>query len=409
MNNEIIITFSLYGIGGAQRRAFALANRFADKGYTVYVVAVWGRDSTIGSENYYGVSEKINLVIVPEYYDSKKNDKKTVQIDKYIDSKIFVLKKLQLICQGNKKLLNKINYSINGYKKSKDLRPFLVEHPNATVISFGFNIFDKVFFAVKGLQNRLIYAETNASDKYVSERYYNNIKQSIKKSSACVFQTKEEQKDHDMQGCTNSYVIHNPVKADLPEPYSGERKKVIVNFCRMTRQKNLLLLIQAFEKFLRVFPDYKLEIYADTAAENIRGYKDELIKYITDNDLSESVYILPASSKIHDIIRDYAMFVSSSDYEGISNSMVEAMAIGLPCVCTDCGGGGAREMITDGENGLLTPVGDVDKLSEAMIRMISEDGLAEKCGNNAAKIRETHSVEKIAERWLQVIESVSKK
>ena len=61
MNNEIIITFSLYGIGGAQRRAFALANRFADKGYTVYVVAVWGRDSTIGSENYYGVSEKINL------------------------------------------------------------------------------------------------------------------------------------------------------------------------------------------------------------------------------------------------------------------------------------------------------------------------------------------------------------
>ena len=88
------------------------------------------------------------------------------------------IKKLQLICQGNKKLLNKINYSINGYKKSKDLRPFFVEHPNATIISFGFNIFDKVFFAVKGLQNRLIYAETNASDKYVSERYYNNIKYS---------------------------------------------------------------------------------------------------------------------------------------------------------------------------------------------------------------------------------------
>ncbi len=407
MKKEIIITFSLYGIGGAQRRAFALANYFADNGYTVYVAAVLGRDYTIGSENYYGISEKVNLVIIPEYYDEQKKNNKTVQSDKYVDRKIFVHKKLQLICQHNKKLLNKVNYCINGYKKARDLRPFLSEHKDAIVISFGLNIFDKVFFAAKGLNQKIIYAETNASDKYALERYFNNIKQSVKKSSACVFQTQEEQKDHYMLGCTNAYVIHNPVKADLPEPYTGQRKKAIVNFCRMTRQKNLLLLIQAFEKFLEPFPDYKLEIYADTAADNIREYKDELVKYITDHNLKGSVCILPASSDIHGIICDYAMFVSSSDYEGISNSMVEAMAIGLPCVCTDCGGGGAREMITDGENGLLTPVGDVDALSKAMIRMISEEGLAEKCGNNAAKIRETHSVEKVAEQWLKAIDSVS--
>ena len=102
-----------------------------------------------------------------------------------------------------------------------------------------------------------------------------------------------------------------------------------------------------------------------------------------------------------------AMFVSSSDYEGISNSMIEAMAIGLPCVCTDCGGGGAKEMITDGENGLLVPVGDANALKNAMARMITEDGLAEKCSKNAAKIRETNSVEKIYEQWLEVIKNIN--
>lgn len=403
MNKEIVITFSLYGIGGAQRRAFTLANYFAEHGYTVYVAAVRGRDGTIGEEKYYDISDKVKLVIIPEYYESLNKTGKTSQSDRFIKNRILILKKLQTLCPFNNRLLNRINYSINGYRKSKDLRPFLSEHPNATIISFGFNIFDKVFFAAKGLNNKIIYAETNASDKYTSERYFYQTKQAIKKSHATVFQTKEEQKDHDLQNHPNSYVIHNPIKAGLPEPYSGPRKKIIVNFCRMSRQKNLLLLIQAFEKFLKVFPDYKLEIYSDTVAESIQEYKKELVKYISENNLDNSVYILPASAQIHNIIRDYAMFVSSSDYEGISNSMIEAMTIGLPCVCTDCGGGGAREMITDGENGLLTPVGDVDSLSKAMIRMASEPELIEKISQNAINITKTHSVEEISKKWIEVI------
>lgn len=406
MSEELIITFSYYGIGGAQRRAFALADNFAKNGYDVYVAAVLGSDSTINESNYYNVDERIKLVLIPDYYKAHKNDKCVVKFEEKTKKQIAFFKKLQFIFRPFKKLVKRINYRIDGLRKRNPLRAFMLSHQGATVISFGFNIYDYVCFAAKGLGCKIVYAETNASNKYSSDKFFEQTKKQIKKSSALIFQTAEEQTDHGITGSKNAFVINNPIKPDLPEPFYGKRNKTIVNFCRLSRQKNLLLLIKAFEKLHREFSDYKLELYADTADPNNAEYKNELTAYIAENGLEDCVFILPPSQNIHSVIITSAMFVSSSDYEGISNSMIEAMAIGLPCVCTDCGGGGAREMITDGENGLLVPTDDADALKNAMVRMITEKGLAEKCGKNAAEIRNTHSLEKIARKWLEVIENI---
>lgn len=99
------------------------------------------------------------------------------------------------------------------------------------------------------------------------------------------------------------------------------------------------------------------------------------------------------------------MFVSSSDYEGLSNSMLEAMAIGLPCVCTDCLGGGTREVMVDHENGLIVPVNDTEALFAAMKEYATSFDLSKKCSENAARIREALSVEKITKQWIQVVEN----
>ena len=406
MNKELIITFSLYGIGGAQRRAFSLANQFAENGYLVYIVAVLGDDKTINNENYYYTHPNVNIIIIPEYYQKHRFDALTIKSDKHIEEHLKYLKKVQHIVQPFKKALEKINYRIKAVKTTNDLRSFFMSHQDALIINFGFNIFDKVFFSAKGLGFKIIYSETNASNKYSSDRYCEQTKKTIKKADALIFQTTEEKAEHGITKSKKAFVIHNPIKSDLPQSYNKSRNKTIVNFCRLSRQKNLLLLIKAFEKLLVDYPDYKLKIYADTADSKNTEYKEELISYIATNKLENSVFILPPSPDIHSIILDCAMFVSSSDYEGISNSMIEAMAIGLPCVCTDCGGGGAREMINDGENGLLVPVGDADALKNAMVRMITEKDLAEKCSKNAAKIRETHSIEKISEKWLEVINNI---
>ena len=404
MNNKICIVISGLSIGGAQRRAVTLANAFARKGFAVNILALSSDESI--EESYFKTEENVELTVASRCFDNNSAVKIESAIKKFcIVFLKFVIRLLDILHIQS----NDIKFLIRSLRKSTGLYSYFKASGCSAIISFEFDIFDRVYWPAKHSGAKIIYAETNSSKRYEKNSFAKQIEKLIQKSDAMVLQTREEMLEHNLEHCNSAYVIHNPIKESLPERYTGERQKLIVNFCRMTKQKNLLLLIQAFEKFAHEKPDYELKIYADLTMDANGEYQGELLRYVAEHNLEKSVHILPAVPDIHEKILDAAMFVSSSDFEGISNSMIEAMAIGLPCVCTDCAGGGAREMITDGENGLLTPVGDVDKLSEAMIRMISEDGLAEKCGNNAAKIRETHSVEKIAEQWLDVVDFVFKK
>ena len=95
------------------------------------------------------------------------------------------------------------------------------------------------------------------------------------------------------------------------------------------------------------------------------------------------------------------MFVLSSDYEGISNSMIEALALGLPVISTDCPIGGSRAYIQDGVSGLLTGVGNRKELALAMCKVAENPAFAEKLSRNAIKVKETFSLVKIADRFLQ--------
>ena len=192
-------------------------------------------------------------------------------------------------------------------------------------------------------------------------------------------------------------VIPNPLNPALPEPYHGKRNKTIVSFCRMTPQKNLKLLVDTFSCVHEKYPDYRLEIYGEGES------KEEIISYVSEKGLQPFVEIKPFDKTLHRKILDSCMFVSSSDYEGMSNSMLEALAIGLPAVCTDCPAGGARAIIQDHENGLLVPVRDVLALANAMNEVIEDPQLAQKLSENGAKIRDELNVEAIGRRWLELL------
>ena len=103
--------------------------------------------------------------------------------------------------------------------------------------------------------------------------------------------------------------------------------------------------------------------------------------------------------QIHRKIYDVAGFLSSSDYEGLSNSMLEALAIGLPCVCTDCPIGGARMVIKDSVNGLLVPVGDSVEMANAIIRIIEDGELSRRISMEAEKIKELLDEKVICKKW----------
>lgn len=86
--------------------------------------------------------------------------------------------------------------------------------------------------------------------------------------------------------------------------------------------------------------------------------------------------------EIPDKIKDANVFVLSSDFEGMPNAVAEAFAMGVPVVSTDCPSGGARMLVKEEETGLLVPVGNKEKMAEAILRILQDEKLA-------AHLRET--------------------
>ena len=95
----------------------------------------------------------------------------------------------------------------------------------------------------------------------------------------------------------------------------------------------------------------------------------------------------------------------SSDYEGIPNALIEAMAIGLPCVCRDCSPGGARELIQTEVNGIIVPCDNKELLTSAMREIIENKKKAQRMGKQAELIRERVDKITISREWLKLIES----
>ena len=213
-----------------------------------------------------------------------------------------------------------------------------------------------------------------------------------------VFQTADAMSYFPTMAQRKSYIIPNPIGRSLPNPYIGLREKEFVAFCRIDRQKNLPMMIDAFCLVHDKYPEYVLKIYGKGLIE------EEIKEYIFKKEAERFIELKGFEKEIHLKIINASGFLSSSDYEGISNSMLEAMAIGLPCICTDCPAGGARTYIRDSINGVLVPVGNCKAMCNAIIRIIEEPQFAEKIGRNASYIRKELDSEKICSKWEQLMD-----
>lgn len=213
-----------------------------------------------------------------------------------------------------------------------------------------------------------------------------------------VFQTREAQGFFPTSISKKSVVISNPITGTLPERYDGPRDRRMINCCRLVPQKNLDLLIDAFSDIADEFPDLSLVIWGE-GEERAR-----LEQKICDMNMGERIQLPGHSHDIYPEMWKAQLFVSSSDYEGISNSMLEAVALGVPTICTDCPAGGAREVIRNGENGFLVPVGDREAMANAMRRVLSDQKLADQFSRNGCKLRDDIAPHVIAGKWRDYID-----
>lgn len=158
-------------------------------------------------------------------------------------------------------------------------------------------------------------------------------------------------------------------------------------------QKDQITLIRVFAEFLKTHPKYKLEFYG--SGPDAQKYFDLVNELNIKDNVFFHGYVKNPISKM----TNAKFFIFPSKFEGMPNALIEALSFGIPCISTDCSGGGARYLIQDGKNGLLIPFCDEKALLSAMNSFADDYESAILLGKEGLKINEELKKDKIVQLW----------
>lgn len=348
MKRIAIVAHGLDG-GGAERVASILANHFASDGYKVCFIAAYS------SKKIYKLEPSIEYNFIETSCKNK--------IVKFMDRS------------------RKIYSTIKRFGAEK-------------VISF---IYDETVLCSLSRKIPIIYTLRNnpanvTKDKKLCILLY-------KRAEKIVFQTPQARDFFPENISKKGFVIGNPLSDGLPYWYNEPvHEKVIMTACRLTEQKNLKMLIEGFSNFHEKHNDYILRIFGEGPL------LEELKTYCARIGIEKFVEFPGYSSNVHREMVRALLFALTSDFEGVSNSMLEALAIGVPTICTDCPPGGAAMYIKSGENGILIPVGNVEALTDALTKLADNPDLCKKISMESVKIRSQLEAGNIYNQWKDVVE-----
>lgn len=358
------LTIFIGGIsgGGAERVCCNLADYLAEKGHEVSILTMADDEPT------YGLNKKVRRISL-----LKDSERKNFLYNSFIRYK-----------------------RLKHYVSKTECDSYLVMLPITILILYSLK---------NKIKGKIIASERNMPTLY--PKWQQTAMKIISgKIDGWIFQT-NQQKDWYGKALRNvTYeIIPNAINKEfltyhLPNIYN---KNNIVSVGRLNKQKNQELLINAFANIHSKFPNYKLVIYGEGPL------KEHLKQIAIDKNISEFVQFPGFTKNIIDSVCGCALFVLTSNYEGIPNALIEAMALGVPCISTDCNGGGARLLIENCVNGIIVPINDVDSLSTSMEKILSNQSLANKYGEEARQICNKLSPENIYYQWEQfIIEKINK-
>ena len=328
MKNVMFAVTTLCG-GGAERVVTLWANALIKSGYNVSVL-VYGR-----VENEYLLDDRIQVYTIAETYEAYKQ--------------------------------------MSYFQRLAKMRQIVKLNRAKTIISFLPRMQIWMMFATFGLNVYRI--ETVRVSPWVICRNSKVEKLlwklCIYRADKIIIQTSEQSDYFSKNVRKKCVVISNPVSEKYLNNYKkeidGEIKKFVATG-RITPQKNYPLMIEGFAKVCEKNPDIKLYIYG-TGDENYISFIYGLInKY----NMQNNIFLMGRTTDIEKVYISMDAFLLTSDFEGLPNGLIEAMVTKLVSISTDCKTG-PKDLIEDGKNGFLVPVGDVNCLVEAIEKVVSLD------------------------------------
>ena len=338
------------GNGGAERVITTLSSEFAKRNYEVLLV------TTNADHNDYDIYEKV--------------------------------KRKRIICDKGNKLTRTIS-------RITMLRSCIKEFNPDVIISFSSIPNIQSIIASILMRSKIIISERTDPSKYPSSMIGKALRRILYPiADRIVFQTQDAMNYFDVSISKKGTIIPNPIRDDLPERHDGEREKRIIGIGSLGEQKNWIMALKACEIFFQHHPDYIFELYGE-------GPHRSMLQDIINKSsvLSSRVYLKGFSKDVVNILQKSAIYLSTSKYEGISNSMLEALAVGTPVICTDCPVGGARQYIVNGQNGFLVQIDDYMYMAELMCKLISDKNLSMNFSVKATQIRHELRLNKILDMW----------
>lgn len=212
-----------------------------------------------------------------------------------------------------------------------------------------------------------------------------------------VFQTEGAKSYFDAKTQKKSVIIPNPIA--IPSlSWKGGIKKTIVSVGRLDIHfKRQDLLLEAFAEIAGDFPDYKVVFYGD-------GKDRQLLEKMADSlGIKDRVVFYGKVFNVTERLAEDGIFVMTSDSEGMPNALMEAMALGMPVISTDCEPGGARALIDSGVNGFVISRGSKEELIAKLRDLLNDSQLCIKIGAKARDKMRLYAPEQIAKMWLNIL------
>lgn len=283
----------------------------------------------------------------------------------------------------------------SNFKRILKLRKIITNEKARSVVSFMGPPNFRMLLASLGLSCRKIVSVRNDPYKeYGRKRIKKWIAgQLFKTANGCIFQTKEAAMYFPKTVQNKSTVILNPVNEEFFREEQCFNPHNIITVGRLNRQKNHKLLIEAFSRIEKLFPDEKLIIYGEGEL------RSELESLIIHKGLEDRVELPGNIPDVANELKQAKCFVLSSDCEGMPNALMEAMAVGIPVISTDCPCGGPKTLIENKIQGLLVTCGDAEMLAEKLKLVLSNPKLQKEM-SHAAKCRaEVFRADRIYTLW----------